>query len=82
MLLFFLNLNNKKDQPIWIGKSELKAETETVEKKPRQELFLEWTDLCELINHLGMCISLLTKYVFLYSFLRSELLVAVIEHEH
>lgn len=82
MLLFFLNLNNKKDQPIWIGKSELKAETETMKKNPPQELFLEWTDLCELINHLGVCISLLTKSVFLYSFLRSELLVAVIEHEH
>lgn len=83
LLLFFFNLNNKKDQPIWIGKSELKAETETMKKKTNpQELFLEWTDLCELINHLGVCISLLTKSVFLYSFLRSELLVAVIEHEH
>lgn len=40
MLLFFLNLNNKKDQPIWIGKSELKAETETVGKKtPTRALF-------------------------------------------
>lgn len=33
LLFFFFNLNNKKDQPIWIGKSELKAETETMKKK-------------------------------------------------
>lgn len=43
MLLFFLNLNNKKDQPIWIGKSELKAETETVGKNPDKSSF--WNEL-------------------------------------
>lgn len=46
MLLFFLfNLNNKKDQPIWIGKSELKAETETMKKKkPTRALFgMNWS---------------------------------------
>lgn len=39
MLLLFFYLNNKKDQPIWIGKSELKAETETVKKNPTRALF-------------------------------------------
>lgn len=44
LLLFFFNLNNKKDQPIWIGKSELKAETETMKKKkPHKSSF--WNEL-------------------------------------
>lgn len=43
LFCFFFNLNNKKDQPIWIGKSELKAETETMKKKTHKSSF--WNEL-------------------------------------